>query len=176
MGILNGQNGQGEMMKQKILYIVRHAKSSWKDPSLQDIDRPLNKRGKRDAPMIAKVLQKRGVRPELILSSPAKRAKKTAKAMHQALGGELRCEQRLYDASLSTLNDLLAEAFEQADQIMIVGHNPAITQLNNTTSNITIYHLPTTAAVAIALESYRPLKGTQLFYEYPKKHLKTLKK
>ncbi|HID69647.1 MAG TPA: hypothetical protein EYP35_04115 [Desulfobacterales bacterium] len=62
----------------KHLLICRHAKSSWKDPSLADFDRPLNKRGKRDAPQMGKMLVSHGIFPDLIVSSPAKRAKKTA--------------------------------------------------------------------------------------------------
>ena len=159
-------------MSQKILYIVRHAKSSWKDLTLNDFDRPLNKRGKRNAPFMADILQKKGVAPELILTSPAKRAKDTALALHTALGGELVERADIYEASLSTLKSHLREAFTVHDSVMLVGHNPAIAALNNTVSNIAIYHIPTVAIVAISLEDIDKLKGTQLFYEYPKKYKK----
>ena len=159
-------------MPEKILYIVRHAKSSWKDTSLEDIDRPLNKRGKRNAPFMANILLEKGIHPELILSSPAKRARLTAEALHTALGGELVLESALYQASLSTLKIHLKKAFEVHDSVMLVGHDPSITMLNNTVSNISIYHIPTAAIVAIALDDSDAFTGTQLFYEYPKKYKK----
>jgi len=159
-------------MAKKILYIVRHAKSSWKDRSLKDFDRPLNKRGKRDAPFMANILLEKAIHPELILSSPAKRAQCTAKALHTALGGELVLEPAIYEASLSILKKYLKKAFETYNSVMLIGHNPAITMLNNTTSNITIYHIPTAAIVGIALDDIEAFRGTQLFYEYPKKYKK----
>ena len=159
-------------MSAKTLYIVRHAKSSWKDTSLKDFDRPLNKRGKRNAPFMANILLEKGIHPELILSSPAKRAKCTAETLHTALGGELVLEETLYHVSLSILKEHLKKAFETYDSVMLVGHDPSITMLNNTVSNISIYHIPTTAIVAIALEDMEAFKGTQLFYEYPKKYKK----
>ena len=161
-------------MSVKILYIVRHAKSSWKDTSLKDFDRPLNKRGKRNAPFMANILHEKGVCPEIILSSPAKRAKCTAEALCTTLGGELVLEEAIYEASLSTLKKHLEKAFEIYDSVMLVGHDPSITMLNNTISNISIYHIPTAAIVAIALDEGDAFKGTQLFYEYPKKHKKKM--
>ena len=74
------------MFKMKTIILVRHAKSSWKDPGLDDFDRPLNKRGKRNAPFMGGKLKKRDILPDLVLSSPAKRAKKTAIAVAKALG------------------------------------------------------------------------------------------
>lgn len=70
----------------KRLTLVRHAKSSWKDPSLDDFDRPLNQRGERDAPVMGRRLKARGARPSLILTSPAKRAKRTARLIAEAIG------------------------------------------------------------------------------------------
>ncbi len=159
-------------MSTKTLYIVRHAKSSWKDTSLKDFDRPLNKRGKRNAPFMANILLERGVHPELILASPAERAKCTAETLHTALGGELALEDALYEASLSTLKKHLKKAFETHDSVMLVGHDPSITMLNNTVSNISIYHIPTAAIVGIALDDEEVFTGNQLFYEYPKKYKK----
>ena len=159
-------------MANKTLYIVRHAKSSWKDTSLKDFDRPLNKRGKRNAPFMANILLETGVHPELILSSPAQRAKCTAEILQSTLGGELILKTDIYEASLSTLKRYLKAAFKIHDTVMLVGHDPAITMLNNTVSDITIYHIPTAAIIAIALDDIDTFKGTQLFYEYPKKYKK----
>ena len=70
----------------KTIILVRHAKSSWKDPGLNDFDRPLNKRGKKNAPLMGQKLKERQVMPDLVLSSPAKRARKTATAIAKAVG------------------------------------------------------------------------------------------
>ena len=158
-------------MPKKTLYIARHAKSSWDDASLSDFDRPLNKRGKRDAPFMAELLGDKGIKPELILSSPAKRAKTTAMHYHDALGGELKLDERIYEASLMSLIYLIQESFEKVDSLMIVGHNPGLTALNDRLSNRSIYNIPTAAVVGIVFEEeIAPHKGKQLFYEYPKKH------
>jgi len=159
-------------MPKKTLYIARHAKSSWDDASLSDFERPLNKRGKRDAPFMANLLKEKGIKPDLILSSPAKRAKITAKHYHEALGGKLDYDERIYEASLMSLIYLVQEAFENVDSLMIVGHNPGLTMLNDRVSDKSIYNIPTAAVVAIEFEGeIAAHKGKQLFYEYPKKYI-----
>lgn len=158
-------------MIKKTLYIARHAKSSWDDMSLSDFERPLNKRGKRDVPFMAHILKEKGISPDLILSSPAKRAKKTAKKYHETLGGELRFDERIYEASPMTLLYLVQEAFEKADSLMIVGHNPGFTALNDMLSDKSIYNIPTAGVVGIIFEEVVALhKGKQFFFEYPKKY------
>jgi len=158
-------------MSTKILYIARHAKSSWNDMSLSDFERPLNARGKRDAPFMANLLKEKGITPDLILSSPAKRAKKTAKQYHKTLGGELRFDEHIYEASLMALLNLVQEALEKVDSIMIVGHNPGFTALNDMLSNKEIFNIPTAGVVGIVFEDeVTPHKGKQLFFEYPKKY------
>jgi len=158
-------------MPKKILYIARHAKSSWDDMSLSDFERPLNKRGKRDVPFMANLLKEKGIKPDLILSSPAKRAKKTAEHYYEALGGKLKYDDRIYEASLMSLIYLVQEAFEEVDSVMIVGHNPGLTALNDRLSNKSIYNIPTAAIVSIAFEEeISAHKGKQLFFEYPKKY------
>ena len=158
-------------MNKKTLYIARHAKSSWSDMSLSDFERPLNKRGKRDAPFMANLLKEKGITPDLILSSPAKRAKKTAKHYHKALGGELQFDQNIYDASLMSLINLVKENLEKVDSLMIVGHNLEFTALNDMLSDKSIFNIPTAGVVGIVFEEeVAPYKGTQLFFEYPKKY------
>jgi len=160
-------------MSIKTLYIARHAKSSWKDMSLSDFERPLNKRGKRDAPFMAELLKEKGISPDLILSSPAKRAKKTAKQYSKTLGSELRFDESIYEASTRSLFNLLQEAFQDVDSVMIVGHNPEFTALNDMLSDKDIYNIPTSGVVAIIFEEeVAPYKGKQLFFEYPKKYQK----
>lgn len=158
-------------MSIKTLYIARHAKSSWNDMTLSDFDRPLNKRGKRDAPFMAELLKEKGISPDLIISSPAKRAKKTAKHYHTTLDVELRFDKRIYEASLMSLIHLVQETLEKVDSVMIVGHNPGFTALNDMLSDKSIYNIPTAGVVGIIFEDeVAPHKGTQLFYEYPKKY------
>jgi len=158
-------------MPKKTLYIARHAKSSWDDMTLSDFERPLNKRGKRDAPFMAQVLKDKAIKPDLILSSPAKRAKKTAQHYHELLGRELRFDERIYEASTMSLLYLVQESFETVDRLMIVGHNPGLTALNDILSNKSIYNIPTTAVVGISFDKEVAVNnGKQLFFEYPKKY------
>ena len=160
-------------MPTKRLYISRHAKSSWDNPTLSDFDRPLNKRGKRDAPFMAQLLKTKGVSPQLILSSPAQRAKTTAQIYHEALGGELRFDRRIYEASPMSLLYLVQEALQDHDSVMLVGHNPGLTELNDMLSDQSIYNIPTAAIVAIDFEDeVAPKRGKQRFFEYPKKYAK----
>lgn len=158
-------------MMKKTLYIARHAKSSWNDMSLSDFERPLNARGKRDIPFMANLLKDKNIKPELILSSPAKRAKKTAKQYHETLGGELRFDERIYEASSMSLLYLVQEAFEKVDSVMIVGHNPGFTALNDMLSDKSIYNIPTAGIVGVTFEDdIKAHQGKQLFFEYPKKY------
>ena len=158
-------------MPKKTLYIARHAKSSWDNMSLSDFERPLNARGKRDAPFMANLLKEKGISPELILSSPAKRAKKTAKHYHETLNVELRFDERIYEASTMSLYHLAQEALQSVDSVMIVGHNPGLTALNDMLSDTSIYNIPTSGVVGIVFEDeVTPHKGKQLFFEYPKKY------
>jgi len=158
-------------MSKKTLYIARHANSDWKD-ALSDYERPLNLRGKRDAPLMANILKAKGITPELILSSPANRAKETATPYHEALGGELRFDLRIYEASHLNLYYIMEESFQEVDSLMIVGHNPGLTGLNDILSDKSIYNLVTAAVVAIEFEDeVAAHKGKQLFFEYPKKYI-----
>lgn len=154
----------------KRLYIARHAKSSWDDPSLRDFDRPLNKRGLRDAPFMAGVMACKDERPELILTSPALRAKTTAEFYRRYLGGTLRVDERIYDASVSTLYYVILEAFETYQKVMIVGHNPGLTELDAYLSDTPVYHIPTAGIVAMDFPKgdISARKGRQRFFIYPK--------
>jgi phosphohistidine phosphatase len=135
----------------KTLLILRHAKSSWNNSALDDHERPLNARGKQDAPRIARLARDKGLAPELILSSDAVRAHLTAAAMADAVGGQLLLDARLYHAAAA---DILAivpgVARDNAGTVMIVGHNPGLEQL---VAQLTgeWESLPTTALVQIDL-------------------------
>ena len=113
------------------LSIVRHAKSSWGDASLHDIDRPLNERGKRQAQRLGSWLEEKAIEPELIICSAAKRARQTLKKMslNWQADPELIVEDRLYLASPGTIISLLAEHGRARSHIMIIGHNPGLHML-----------------------------------------------
>lgn len=115
----------------KTLLVLRHAKSSWKHPETSDHDRPLNKRGKRDAPRMGQLLAERGLRPDLIISSTAKRARLTADAVarHAGYAGTVQLERRLYLASPTEVIDVVREAAGTAQCVLVVGHNPGLEDL-----------------------------------------------
>lgn len=162
----------------KTLTILRHAKSSWKDPNLSDHDRPLNKRGECDAPAMASRIKDAGIRPSLILSSTAERAWTTAKtvAMEISYPKEfLQREADLYLAAVPTLLKVIASQDNGFNSIMLVGHNPGLTELANhfvpgVTSNI-----PTCGLISVNIESddwdLQEPDGVELIvFDYPKKN------
>ncbi len=158
----------------KTLYLLRHAKSSWKDASLNDFDRPLNKRGKRDAPFMAQKLVQMGIKPDIILSSPAKRARKTAKFFSKILGVPLVLDEKLYDAGLDAFEAIVRNAFQTYDSVMLVSHNPGLTFFNDDISDRPIFNIPTTGIVAIDFKTQNAidaLKGHQRFFLYPKQFI-----
>lgn len=154
----------------KTLYLLRHAKSSWQDLTLDDFDRPLNKRGKHDAPFMAERFAEKNPSLDLIISSPAKRAQETAKIFAAKLHSSLALDTRLYDADISTMRRIIQDSFLHHDSIMIVGHNPELTLLNDLLSDKEISNIPTCGVVAIEFqnENIESGKGRQLFYLYPK--------
>ena len=160
-------------MPKKTLYIARHAKSSWNDMTLSDFERPLNTRGERDAPFMASLLKEKGIAPQLILASPAVRAKATANYYHKTLGGELYFKDAIYESTAMSLFYLIDEAFEKYDEVMLVGHNPGLSELNEILSDKSIYNIPTCGVVGIAFASksdFNAHQGRELFFEYPKKY------
>ena len=115
----------------KSLLILRHAKSSWKHPELNDHDRPLNQRGKRDAPRMGELLQNEHLVPELIISSTAKRAFSTAKTVAKAAGykGEITLNRSFYAAGPVAYIDVLRDLSNEYTRVLMVGHNPGLEQL-----------------------------------------------
>lgn len=112
----------------KLLFILRHAKSSWTDTSLSDFERPLNERGLNTAPFMGELLARRSYVPDLIVSSPAKRASQTATLIKEAAGfnSEIRFDERIYEASPQTLRQVISELDDSLGTAMLVGHNPGI--------------------------------------------------
>jgi phosphohistidine phosphatase len=111
----------------KRLYLLRHAKSSWKDTSLPDHDRPLAGRGRRAAKTIARHVRDRGIEPELVLCSTARRARETLERIEPALGTPaVRFEHDLYAASASALLERLRSVPGNVESVMLIGHNPGL--------------------------------------------------
>ena len=115
----------------KTLLILRHAKSEWDEPEVADHDRTLSGRGKRDAPRAGEWLRAETLVPDLIISSTAKRARKTAKLVAEASGyeGEIRLEADLYLADAGTYLEVLQSVPETCQSVMVVGHNPGLEEL-----------------------------------------------
>lgn len=140
----------------KILLILRHAKSSWKEPDLLDFDRPLSKRGKRDAPKVGKLLTQLDMVPDLIISSTAKRAKDTAKAVIESCKykGNLELDPSLYGADYHSYVGALRAVQNEFSLVLIIGHNPALEELVRELTGRT-EHMSTCALAAIDLKHTR---------------------
>ena len=139
----------------KTLVLVRHAKSSWSDPALTDKDRPLNERGKRDAPAMGKRLADAGVKPDLILSSSAKRARKTARILAKALDydfEDIRLDDGLYAVEADDLLEVVRRLGDKPDCVMLVGHNPELTELAHRLSS-RIAYMPTCAVAVFEFDT-----------------------
>ncbi|MCE2440935.1 MAG: histidine phosphatase family protein [Candidatus Latescibacteria bacterium] len=162
----------------KRLYVVRHAKSSWSDPALGDFDRPLNQRGKRDAPLMGTRLKEGGAKPDMIVCSPAKRAVKTARAIAKTLGfptGKIVEETSVYEASLYDLLAVVRNIPDTCDEAIMVGHNPGFSDLAGYLASDSHVNMPTCAVCCVDLEvdswaSVTAGLGRMVSYDYPKKH------
>jgi phosphohistidine phosphatase len=160
----------------KQLILFRHAKSSW-DDDVGDVDRPLAGRGERDAPRMGKRLKARHARPELIVTSHAARAERTAELVAKALGikrGELRIERALYLASPDEILGVVAAQDDSLSCVLVVGHNPGLTELvNRLLPDLALDNLPTSGIVAIDLatpswRSAATASAKLAYYDYPK--------
>lgn len=138
----------------KTLIIIRHGKSSWAYPDLEDFYRPLKPRGINDAFAIGEALQKQDVFPDLILSSPAIRAMNTAIIIARKLDFPLqriRANESIYEASTYHLLNLISNVEDSIETLMVFGHNPSFTSLINQLQDHPLYNLPTCGAVSIEL-------------------------
>jgi phosphohistidine phosphatase len=164
----------------KTIYLVRHAKSSWKEMGMKDEERPLNHRGKHDAPFMGKLLKRMKVNPALIVSSPAVRALTTAKIFAEELdypSKKIEVDRSIYLADVAELYDYVNELDDDIDSVMIFGHNPGHTYFLNTITGESIDNMPTCsiAGVEFDIDKWNLIKKTtgQLkFFEYPKKYFK----
>lgn len=160
----------------KTLLIIRHAKAE-SAFTLNDFERPLNDRGKKDAPIIAKRVRQRNINIDAFISSPAKRAKKTAELFCETLGGntnEIIYISALYHAPAEIFSTVVKEVADTYDCIALFAHNPGITHyVNQLVSDITIDNMPTCAVFAVKAQGntwkeFEKAKKEFLFFDYPK--------
>jgi phosphohistidine phosphatase len=160
----------------KELLLVRHAKSSWDDPYLDDHDRPLNERGFRNAPEMGKRLQGRGIRPEVWTSSTALRAITTAEILAEQVGfppDQIQRTKDLYHASATELQEFIAGLDDAIDSVALFGHNPGMTSLVANLYGLPIDNLPTCGVVHLqfnentwsAVSSAPPARA---YFDFPK--------
>jgi phosphohistidine phosphatase len=163
--------------RMKTLTLIRHAKSSWKDPARDDFDRPLNKRGKHNAPDMARRLRKSGLQPDRWVASPARRARATAEAMAAIFGlpaDAILWEERVYEASGETLLALVRQFDQTWQDVFLFGHNPGLTVLANLLGDRPVDNVPTCGVyrLGFAVDSWqeiRPGSGKCLLFDTPKR-------
>ena len=160
----------------KVLTLVRHAKSSWKDANLSDLDRPLNKRGRRDAPMMGGRLAERNYFPDVIVSSSAVRALATAEAIAEEIGyprSEIVVDERIYGADVTDWLEVIHTLGDAWDRAMCIGHNPGLTDLVNYLADDQIGNVPTCGIVDLVfdVDSWTLVGGIDpvgVDFDYPK--------
>ena len=161
----------------KILLTIRHAKSSWANSGQKDYDRPLNDRGRRDAPAIGAWLKAQKIAPDLIIASTAARAAETARLIASALGypeAKIHWEDKLYHASPTTITEVVREISAEVNTAFIVAHNPGITQFaSELDGNFPIPHMPTCAIAGAELKAedwrfFVPGENKTVLFQFPK--------
>lgn len=158
---------------------IRHAKSSWDNAAVSDFDRPLNDRGKMDAPQMARRLLDKKIPLDSFISSPAKRARKTTSFFVEAYGlaeSNVLLKAELYLPSPDVFYDVIEETANQFHHIAICSHNPAITQfVNQLTNEIRVDNVPTCGIFAVKTnisrwEDFRKAQKQFWFFDYPKNY------
>jgi phosphohistidine phosphatase len=160
----------------KTLLLIRHAKSSWDDHSIQDFDRPLNDRGKRDAPLMAEKLHSSGIPIDVIVASPAKRADKTAQAFAKkyGIGKDHLCHRiELYLAQVEQFYQVISAIDDRFNHAAIFSHNSGITEFANHLHVAVIDEIPTCGIFAITTQAeswmeFRNAPNKFWFFDYPK--------
>lgn len=162
----------------KYLTLVRHAKSSWKDPSLSDFQRPLNKRGQRDLPALCQRLADCKLIPDRLIYSPAKRTEMTAEGIIHRLSLTadtlLSCPP-VYEASATELLKLISMQADKTQHLMLVGHNPGLQDLGDLLTGEAIPHFPTSAVLHLQLtiddwQAIGPATAKCQLLDYPGLH------
>ncbi len=161
----------------KKLFLIRHAKSSWNDDTLPDRERPLNSRGRENAPLMAQRASKKWSQPELVLCSPAKRAIQTSEFFKEEWWKEAdnKIYSELYEGSPSIILDLLSSVADEIHSVVAVFHNPSITILTNLLTQQRISNIPTCGVVTLGFPEaqWRKLEVGSCSmedYDYPKKN------
>ncbi|TGE27349.1 SixA phosphatase family protein [Hymenobacter metallicola] len=160
----------------KTLYLMRHAKSSWNFDDLSDQERPLNDRGRADAPRMGQALAKRNIQLDLLVSSPAVRAMSTAALVAKELEyphQQIQVLDPIYRAEVPDLLEIVRQLPDAADSILLVGHNPTITDFANVISPSPLNELPTSAIVCLKFGAARwadidRANAEFYFYDYPR--------
>ncbi|MCS3797952.1 histidine phosphatase family protein [Niastella sp. OAS944] len=163
----------------KSVIIIRHAKSSWDNIGESDFDRPLNDRGKDDAPKMAKRLLERKVSIDAFISSSAKRARKTAALFIKEFDGDkedIKLVPALYLAGPDAFYDAIAKAPASAKTIALFGHNPGITEFANDLTDVRVDDMPTCAMFAVKADikdwsEFKDAEKQYWFFDYPKSGL-----
>ncbi len=175
---LDAYLGNAKRLPMRTLYITRHAKSSWDDPRMDDFDRPLNERGERDAPFMARIFKERGEPVDLLVSSPAKRAITTARTFAQELGvaeASIQEDRSIYLATVNTLLQVVNRLPDAHKRVMLFGHNPGFSELAELLSEAGTGELPTCSTVRIDLpvDEWKEVSaglGTLVWLDFPKRH------
>ena len=160
----------------KKLTLIRHAKSSWEYPELMDYERPLNTRGLKNAPEMGKRLAAKGIKPDLIMSSPALRAITTAGLIAGQVdysAEKIVKNNQIYDAWLDDLVKVIHQVPDDIHHLFLIGHNPGLPDLAEHLCNFEVYKFPTCAVVQIEFNTtgWKNLAGKSgivSFYDYPK--------
>lgn len=162
----------------KKLVLIRHAKSDWSNPFLDDFLRPLNKRGKRNAPLMANLLKEKNIRPDLIISSPSIRTKQTLEYFIKQLNykDEVRFEESIYEASYENLLKVIKDIPNIHKTVSLIGHNPGLCDLTNFLVDKSFENIPTCSIVEIDFDTknWKDISkenSNLISFEYPKKYI-----
>jgi phosphohistidine phosphatase len=160
----------------KTLILIRHAKSSWDDPGLNDFERPLNDRGKKDASAMAERLYERGIKIDAFVTSPARRARKTAEHFakkYKKEKDELVLKTELYMAGEDAFTNVIEKLNDTIDCVAVFSHNPGITDFANSLTDARTDNIPTCGIFAVSIDAkkwtkFKEAKKKFLFFDYPK--------
>lgn len=160
------------------MYLVRHAKSSWKDINLADWERPLNKRGKHDAPLMGERLAARHIMPDLLISSHAKRARKTAEKIALEIGypeEKIVIIEEIYSEGIGGIIKTFTHIDDSVSELMLIGHNPDLTILASGLANTDFVNIPTCGVVCLefSTSSWSQVSTENcklVFFDFPKKN------
>lgn len=160
----------------KTLILIRHAKSDWDDQTISDFERPLNEKGLADAPMMADFVISKGIRPDILISSPAKRALMTCRIFAKKMSlsaGKIITEKEIYSGSVRDLLKIVNKIDDKNNTALLFGHNPDISYLANMLTGEFIDSMPTCSVVAIEFnvetwEMADAVNGKMIFFHYPK--------